>query len=109
VVHLTSQGGPHTDGTFAIFPRPHEQSWGISFVQLPEPFAHSIKVRVVELAKLGRETMVDCARLTEGSDHPSIGLAEGYVPRADLGPDGRGTHEVEAVRELLEDDHWARE
>ena len=65
---------------------------------------------IVELTELGRETtMVDRAGLVKGSDHPSIGLAEGDIPGTYLGLGGRRDHEVEAVRELLEDDHWARE
>ena len=49
-IHLTFRKQGYTDDTFGIFPRPHEQSWGISFVQFPEPFAHSFEVGVVELA-----------------------------------------------------------
>ena len=60
------EAGGTLTGTFGIFPRPHERSWGISFVKLPEPFAHPLKIAVVKLAELGgKAAMVDSASLME--------------------------------------------
>ena len=60
----------YTDRTFGIFPRPHERSWGISFVELPESIAHFLKIAVVELTELGgKAAMVDSAGLMEGRNH----------------------------------------
>lgn len=53
--------------------------------------------------------MIDRTSLMQGSDHLAVGLAERDIPRANLGLGGRRYHEVEAVRELLEDNDRPRE